>query len=288
MPKNKEDNLLSEINITAPVYFPPRDSLAINLVSTDLVYRLEEYRSDEKRFETILFTIIGAIIGVVVNWATTEPLMFSKTSIVIIILLSIFAVLSGIAMRDYRSRANQIKTSMLSQNKIDKAIAAKSDEVTVSVFDSVTGKNVRAKVPSNVPMSRLIPALVKKIQLSSDIGYEFLHIDSNSVLKDSDTLNSQNVEDENTLWLIPKNKILVKIIDVVSGETIPAELPGNVPISRLGPIIATKIKLSSVVVYSLQHLETATTLNDDTTLVDAGVKAGDTLRLFPFPKIETG
>jgi len=77
-----------------------------------------------------------------------------------------------------------------------------AEEVTVKVADQAGAKEVTAKVPSKVPMSRLLPALVKKIGLP-DGTYKAFHKESGKELSQEETLDGVGVKDNDHLRLLP-------------------------------------------------------------------------------------
>lgn len=83
-----------------------------------------------------------------------------------------------------------------------------ADEVTIKVSDSSGSKVVTAKVPSNVPMKRLLPALVKKIGLP-DGQYKAFHKRLGKNLGDDETLAGADVKDDDVIRLLQ---------DVVAGR----------------------------------------------------------------------
>lgn len=203
-----DQNLSSQIEITAPIYIPARDKLAIGLVPSDYVYRLEEYRSDERRWEAVMWALIGAVLGIIVNWVNTDPPSISRNSLVLISILVAMIIITWMAVRDYRKRADKIKERILSFEMIiapdEKSIIRKEslDEVTVKVSDLTGSKVVTAKMPTSPPMSRLVPALVKKIGLP-DGSYQLQHKESGKLLGADETLMSANVTNGDTLRLLP-------------------------------------------------------------------------------------
>lgn len=77
------------------------------------------------------------------------------------------------------------------------------DKIKVTVTDQAGGKTVTAELPTNAPMSRLIPALVTKMSLPSNVQYGIMHKQSGKQLQPSDTLASAGVKDDDTLRLLP-------------------------------------------------------------------------------------
>lgn len=208
-----DQNLANQIEITAPIHIPARNNLAIDLVPSNLVYRLEEYRSDERRSEAVMWALIGAVLGIIVNWVNTDPPSISRNSLVLISILIVIIVVTWMAVKDYRKRADKIKERMLSFEMIsateEKSVVPKEsfhkeslDEVTVKVSDLTGSKVVTAKMPTSPPMSRLVPALVKKIGLP-DGSYQIHHKESGKLLGADETLMSAKVTNGDTLRLLP-------------------------------------------------------------------------------------
>jgi hypothetical protein len=112
-----EKELFDSIEISAPVYIPPRDSLAIGLVPADMVHQLEEYRSDEMRWGAIMWTFIGAVLGIIVNWATSDPIVISRASIVVTAILLLMTVVMWMATREYKKRADKMKARIVGFQK---------------------------------------------------------------------------------------------------------------------------------------------------------------------------
>jgi hypothetical protein len=80
---------------------------------------------------------------------------------------------------------------------------ATADKVKVTVTDQAGGKKVTAELPTNAPMSRLVPALVTKMQLPADVQYGIQHKQSGKQLSPTDTLTGAGVREGDTLRLLP-------------------------------------------------------------------------------------
>jgi hypothetical protein len=78
-----------------------------------------------------------------------------------------------------------------------------ADKVKVTVTDQAGGKTVTAELPTNAQMSRLLPALVTKMQLPSNVQYGIQHKQSGKQLQSGDTLSSAGVKEGDTLRLLP-------------------------------------------------------------------------------------
>jgi hypothetical protein len=106
------------LNISAPINIPDIEEMTVLLVQADVVSRLEEYRSDQQHWESIMWTLIGAVLGVLVNWVTSEPMVISKVSILVIVLFLVFSFIAFTAAFKYRKRAEKMKDRILSSRKV--------------------------------------------------------------------------------------------------------------------------------------------------------------------------
>lgn len=79
-----------------------------------------------------------------------------------------------------------------------------------------------------------------------------------------------------------EERIDVRIVDQAGGNVKNASLPADVSMSNLVPAVANKLGLQvGEIRYYFEHKETGKRLGDNDTLIDAGVRDGDTLRLMP-------
>jgi len=100
----------SEYYFTAPVEMPSREQMRVKLVPLHLVNRLEEARSDERFWGAVFWTVLGAILGIICNWVTSDPIIISRASLVVMAILIVVGVLScwgGVSK--YKARAESIK-----------------------------------------------------------------------------------------------------------------------------------------------------------------------------------
>lgn len=107
-----EKELLDAVGNTAPIYIPARENLAIGLVPIDLVYRLEEHRSDEIKWQNILWAFIGSVFGVISNWVTAESFTVTKPSIIVISVFAIMILISGSSAITYHRRAEGVRKKL--------------------------------------------------------------------------------------------------------------------------------------------------------------------------------
>lgn len=80
---------------------------------------------------------------------------------------------------------------------------ADDNKIQVTITDQAGGKTVQAKLPTDAPMSRLVPALVTKMSLPNNVTYGIQHKQSGNKLQQTDTLGGVGVKDGDTLRLLP-------------------------------------------------------------------------------------
>lgn len=81
--------------------------------------------------------------------------------------------------------------------------------IKVIIWDPTGSKKNTVELPNDVPMRRLIPALVSKMGLPTSQGgnpitYRLDHRDSGKRLQDDDSLEKAGVKDEDILNLFPE------------------------------------------------------------------------------------
>jgi hypothetical protein len=81
--------------------------------------------------------------------------------------------------------------------------------------------------------------------------------------------------------MVNDGKIQVRITDQAGGKDRMARLPGTALMSDLLKALVTRLELPSNQEYEIQHKESGKILTPTDTLLSAGVKDGDTLRLLP-------
>ena len=77
------------------------------------------------------------------------------------------------------------------------------EKIKVIVTDWAGGKTMTAELPADVQMKRLIPALVTRMSLPTNVQYDVQHKQSGRILQPNNTLGSIGVKEGNTLRLIP-------------------------------------------------------------------------------------
>lgn len=113
-PRETPEEVFAAVNFSAPIMIPKPMSLAVNLVPSDIVYQLEEYRSDQMRWEAVMWAFLGAIFGIIANWVTADPIATSRTSLILLVVFTIMTSITWFAVKDYKSRAERMKKRLLS------------------------------------------------------------------------------------------------------------------------------------------------------------------------------
>jgi hypothetical protein len=93
-----DDETADEPKLYGRIKLPGKDSLVIDLVRSDLVYQLEEYRADGSWVAAVFWAIVGGIISILTNWATSWPTSFTDISKFFISILVAFGILIGLYM----------------------------------------------------------------------------------------------------------------------------------------------------------------------------------------------
>jgi hypothetical protein len=81
--------------------------------------------------------------------------------------------------------------------------------VRVALVDQLRGTKTQVEVPDNVPMNRLIPALVGRLGLPTDqdgqpVTYRLDNRDTGERIGDTQTLSEANVQEGTILALFPE------------------------------------------------------------------------------------
>lgn len=177
--------------------------------------------------------------------------------------------------------------------------------VDVNIVFANMAKIIRARLPSNAPMSILIPALVSKLSLAHKPLYAIYHHQSEKWLLKKETLQDIGVHEGDTLKIeaivepLERSEYWQRVVErrnadstnqqkeyervsltIIAGEhSYQVELPAKVPMSVLVAQLAPKLGISADANYAVHHLESGNQLNGNDTFFNAGVLDGDTLRL---------
>ena len=98
--------------LKARLLLPPQDVTDVRLLPSNALERLEEYRTDENVVFLLIGVFGGAILGILSNWATSDPFVIMRFSIVLMILLGVLA--GGCVWWAWRlrQRAEKVKERM--------------------------------------------------------------------------------------------------------------------------------------------------------------------------------
>ncbi|MBE2267026.1 MAG: hypothetical protein IAE80_02255 [Anaerolinea sp.] len=105
-----------EKELNTRILLPPPETMQVQLVASTSLDRLEEYSQDLNIGFLLAGCFIGAILGVLVNWATDESFMISRASVVLFVLMVLAAIGSVTYIIHVRRRVSSIKMRMLYSN----------------------------------------------------------------------------------------------------------------------------------------------------------------------------
>jgi hypothetical protein len=83
----------------APVKFPTPNDMTVRLVDITQLQRLDELREDASLMQTIFWTIIGALVGVLTNIFTSNQNVDTKSWILILLLAGVAAIFGFLTLR---------------------------------------------------------------------------------------------------------------------------------------------------------------------------------------------
>lgn len=115
MQNELEGAALKTDKLQASVRLP--EDMTIQLVKSDLLEHLDEYRSDENKAYLLIGIFAGTESGILVNWATEENFSITRPSLVLIIL---FALLLGMSVwwaTQLHIRATKLKKKIFRSTK---------------------------------------------------------------------------------------------------------------------------------------------------------------------------
>lgn len=114
--------------LTAPIVMPTPEDMQIRLVPTHWLERLEEYRADEANAKAIALLFCGAILGILINWATSEQFIVTRFSVVLILLFGLLAAGLGRWVARVRQRATLMRDRMLRFTDVQQMTAPRTDQ----------------------------------------------------------------------------------------------------------------------------------------------------------------
>jgi hypothetical protein len=92
-----------------PIFIPQEEKSPIVMVRVDRLRLLEHFRNDESKWHSKVHLFIGGIIGVSVNWATSENHHISDVSLVVLIFFAILAARCFFYEKESHQIAEQYK-----------------------------------------------------------------------------------------------------------------------------------------------------------------------------------
>lgn len=102
--------------LSARIILPSQDVTDVHLIPTHSLDHLEEYRSDENIVYLLIGAFSGAILGVLSNWATTEPFVITRFSIVLLSILAVLTVACIFWAWRLRKRTTALKERFLNHS----------------------------------------------------------------------------------------------------------------------------------------------------------------------------
>jgi len=100
------DNYLK--NYTAPISLPRREDITVKLGPVNLIERLDEYQSDENLLTFFLGIFIGAILGIISNWATASEFVVTPFSLILLGIFISLSIASGVWLKRIRNRRKKV------------------------------------------------------------------------------------------------------------------------------------------------------------------------------------
>ena len=100
--------------MTAPVRLPSREAMTVELRPMNLIERLDEYQSDENLAYGALGLFLGAILGIIGDWAVASYPEFevSPLSIALVVILAVMTLAVALWLYRIRRRRNRIEDRM--------------------------------------------------------------------------------------------------------------------------------------------------------------------------------
>ncbi|MCA1568269.1 MAG: hypothetical protein LC803_22015 [Acidobacteria bacterium] len=103
--------------LTARVILPRQEDMNVRLVPSHSLERLEEYRRDENVAYLFIGVFAGAIFGTLSNWATTETFLMTRSSVLLVSVLSMLTIACIIWVRVIQKRANVVRGQIFLNDK---------------------------------------------------------------------------------------------------------------------------------------------------------------------------
>lgn len=117
--------------IYAPVIVPAPEDLQVRLVSSTALERFEEYRAEESKWLGWLGIVSGALLGIIINWATGGIL--SGESIVLLVVFAVICIIFGITALKYKKRGDEIRAQIFKNRAAEVGNSLQQDRGTSSI-----------------------------------------------------------------------------------------------------------------------------------------------------------
>lgn len=121
------------IHPKAVVIMPSEEDLQVQLVRLDEVLHLEESAADESIIAGVGYTLIGSLLGILVNLVTANASAVTAATRVAIVANILFIALVGVFWRRLRNRAKQQRAKLhLTSHHVQPSVHAPSGSVNLS------------------------------------------------------------------------------------------------------------------------------------------------------------
>ena len=104
-------------DLVAPIIIPAIDDMKINLVPTNWLERLEEYRSDERIYSLLFGLFGGALLGMIAAWFANSQNSINAYAVAFLLVLVILTMACAIIFYRANQRAQGMRKKMLDINK---------------------------------------------------------------------------------------------------------------------------------------------------------------------------
>ncbi len=105
----------SNERLRAKVVLPSAEDMAVRLVPSNSLDRLEEYRSDETKAYLLIGIFLGAVLGILSNWITDPGFEITRVSGAFMIIFSALAVLAAGWAAQVSARSRRVRSRLLGQ-----------------------------------------------------------------------------------------------------------------------------------------------------------------------------
>lgn len=114
---NRGTSPASEGELTVPLRFPNREDMAVHMVPSNLINDLENCRSDEDLISGGFWTIIGALLGIILSWVpdffvASIPSHIHYIRLTMMIMLILFSIAVGLYWRNLNVRTKNAQLAL--------------------------------------------------------------------------------------------------------------------------------------------------------------------------------